>query len=194
MRRGREGVAKTRAKGDFVESFEECRSVKDIEVICKEESTLLEISRSGYREVMDLSLHRKKLLQMMGKTSLMSAFKRREINYLLEDSSEINFKAKEVLFQEDDSLDEKYYFLVEGELAILKRSAVNRGHVVCYVADGSFLGEEVLFGFDTRTYTATVRSTQAKLLVLTCQQVENTIEHFKLSRDDVLSLSYRGYL
>lgn len=189
MRGGRELQA--RAKGDFVESFEECRSVKDIEAICKEESTLLEISRSGYREVMDLSLHRKKLLQMMGKTSLMSAFKRREINYLLEDSSEINFKAKEVLFQEDDS-DEKYYFLVEGELAILKRSAVNRGHVVCYAQTGSFLGEEVLFGFDTRTYTATVRSTQTA--VLTCQQVENTIEHFKLSRDDISSLSYRGYL
>jgi hypothetical protein len=48
---------------------------------------------------MELSLRRKKILQMMSKTSLMSAFKRREINYLLEDSSEINFKAKEVLFQ-----------------------------------------------------------------------------------------------
>jgi hypothetical protein len=45
VRRGREGAAKIRAKGDFVESLEECRSVKDIEAICKEESTLLEISR-----------------------------------------------------------------------------------------------------------------------------------------------------
>lgn len=83
----------------------------------------------------------------------------------------MNFKAKEVLFQEDDPINEKYFFLAEGELAILKHSTVNKGHVVCYMADGSFVGEEVLFGLDSRTYTATVHSNQAKLLVLTCQQV-----------------------
>lgn len=65
---------------------------------------------------------------------------------------------------------------------------------MCYVADGNFVGEEILYGFDSRTYSAAVHSNKAKIMIISSHQIDDTIDHFKLNRESVLKPSYQGYL
>ncbi len=79
------------------------------------------------------------------------------------------------MFKEGEIFSDKCYFVIEGEILIAKKGSNNKQQVICYVTDGSFVGEEVLFDMEKRTYFASVHSDQAKLLVISSRIVEEAI-------------------
>jgi len=72
-----------------------------------------------------------------------------------------------------------FYFLVEGELAIYKGNGTHRKQVVCYVTEGSLIGEESLFDEEkARIYTVSTQSSHAKILEINCSKLLETIKLF----------------
>jgi uncharacterized protein YjhX (UPF0386 family) len=172
-----------KGKGEFIESFEEFKLIKDFEVQCREETYLLAINYRAYEEAMRLYLENKIILKMLARTSLFQSLERKQLGFLLQRSTEKILSCKEVLFEEGETDNDLLYFLVEGEVVVSKQDQHRRRQVVCYLADGSLLGEEqLLLDHKHRDYSAAVHSSQARIIEVSRAGIGEMLSAFEMGR------------
>ena len=83
---------------------------------------------------------------------------------MLLNSKETEFTYKQTFFQMGDVPDEKFYYIIEGEV-IIEQKNKNKIVDVCSLSDGSIFGEEILF-FPDRVRPYTVKALSMKIRFL----------------------------
>ena len=66
--------------------------------------------------------------------------------------------------------------------------------LVCYISNGSFFGEELLYQEENRSFSVSIHSSHAKLLVFSAEVFQEAMVLFEIHRETILTPSYKAFL